>query len=169
MTHDELVNLIANGIPQTGGTWADFGAGRGNFTRALRDLVGTHATIYAIDRDQRALFGQGDDIHTITADFTQPIDLPPLDGLLVANALHFIRDQRKVIQQLAGYLRPGGVFLLVEYDVRLPRGYIPFPLPYARFEHLATALGWQAIERVGARQSPSSGTVMYAAKGDTFP
>lgn len=47
---DELKTLIRGGIASSGGTWADFGAGAGNFTLALRDLLGAEATRYAIDR-----------------------------------------------------------------------------------------------------------------------
>ncbi len=165
MNHAEMVALIQNGIPEPGGIWADVGAGRGNFTRALRDCVGPDATLYAIDRDASAL-RQQHNAQTIVADFTQPIPtLPPLDGLLIANALHFVRQQEIVLRQLASYLRPGGRLLVVEYDVRWPRGYIPFPLPCERFQALATTIGFDTVRQIGARQSPSSGVVMYAAMG----
>jgi trans-aconitate methyltransferase len=163
MTHEEIVALIRGGIPEPGGVWADFGAGRGNFTRALRDCIGPTATLYAIDQDAGALRSH-QDAQTIIADFTRPIpSLPPLDGLLIANALHWVRQQETTMQQLAAYLRPGGRLLVVEYDVRWPRGYIPLPLPYDRFETLATAAGFQSIQQIGARQSPSNGVVMYSA------
>jgi ubiquinone/menaquinone biosynthesis C-methylase UbiE len=162
MTHDEMVALIGRAVSEAGGTWADFGAGRGNFTRALRDLVGPSATLYAIDRDANALRANRD-ARTICADFTRPLDLPPLDGILMANALHWVRRQEAVLSLLAGYLRPGGRLLLVEYDLRWPRSYVPFPVPYARFESLARAAGLEAVQQVGERVSPSSGVGMYAA------
>lgn len=166
MTHDELVALIWGGVPGRGGTWADFGAGTGNFTRALHDLTGADAVIYAVDRDARALSRQQDSIHIMTADFTQSIDeLPQLDGLLVANALHFVRQQQRVIAQLAAYLRDDGTFLIVEYDVRFPRSYIPHPLPYTRFVRLAEDVGLQNVRQVGLRKSPTTGMSMYAAVG----
>ena len=164
MTHDEMVALIRGGIPAEGGVWADFGAGSGNFTRALRDILGPEATLYAVDRDAHALHNHKD-THTITADFTQPVDLPPLDGLLMANALHWVRDHKKGLSLLTSYLRPGGRLLLVEYDVRWPRGYIPFPVSYARFESLAGEIGLEDVQQVGMRQSPSGSAGMYAAVG----
>ncbi|NDJ61316.1 MAG: class I SAM-dependent methyltransferase [Chloroflexi bacterium] len=171
MTHAELVNLIRAGVPDQGGVWADFGAGGGNFTRALHDLLGSAATIFAVDRDGRALErlqaswlgGEAAALHIRTADFTQPLALPPLDGLLVANALHFNRDQAGAVARLAGYLRRGGRFMIVEYEVNSARSYIPFPLPYARFERLMIGAGLGDVVRVGLRRSPSSGTAMYAA------
>jgi ubiquinone/menaquinone biosynthesis C-methylase UbiE len=164
MTHEEMVALIRGGIPKPGGVWADFGAGRGNFTRALRACIGPAATLYAVDRDAGALRSH-QDAQTITADFTRPIpSLPMLDGLLIANALHWVREQETTLRQLAAYLRPAGRLLIVEYDARWPRGYIPFPVPYDRFETLATAAGFKSIQRLATRQSPSGGVDMYSAR-----
>jgi SAM-dependent methyltransferase len=168
MTHDEMVALIRAGVRDSGGPWADFGAGSGSFTRALRALLDDSAALYAVDRDARALrtlaktpgLARTQIIH---ADFTQPLALPPLAGLLIANALHWINDQAALMTLLAGYLRPGGALLLVEYDVRQPRGYIPCPVPYPRFARLAADAGLVDAQRVGERRSPSSGVTMYAA------
>ena len=164
MTHDEMVALIRGGVGEPGGTWADFGAGAGNFTRALREMVGPAATLYAIDRDAHALRRHRDAI-ILQADFTRPVDLPLLDGLLMANALHWVRNQKAVMQLLTGYLRPGGSLILVEYDVRLPRGYIPFPVPFSRFESLARETGLADVRQIGERASSSGSAGMYAAVG----
>jgi precorrin-6B methylase 2 len=53
MDHSDHVNLLRPANLPFGGTWADFGAGTGAFTLALRELVGPHANIYAVDKDQR--------------------------------------------------------------------------------------------------------------------
>jgi hypothetical protein len=117
-----------------------------------------------VDKDQRALSQQGEAICTISADFTKPIaKLPELDGLLVANALHFVRNQSAVIAQLASYLKNGGSFVVVEYAVKLPRGFIPNPLPYEKFERLATETGLVNIHQIGSRTSPTNSMTMYAA------
>ena len=34
-------------------------------------------------------------LHLIPADFTRELELPPLDGILMANSLHFFRDKEK--------------------------------------------------------------------------
>jgi ubiquinone/menaquinone biosynthesis C-methylase UbiE len=162
MTHEEILRLIRRGIEQRGGVWADFGAGTGNFTRALRDLLGPEAILYAIDRDAQALSAHRDAL-TIQADFTRPIELPPLDGVLMANALHWTRFQSETLQQIRDYLRPGGRLILVEYEVRWPRPYIPHPVPYVRFETLALEAGFTQAQYIGRRDSPSGNIGMYAA------
>ena len=96
------------------------------------------------------------------ADATRPLDLPPLDGVLLANLLHFIRDQEGLLRRLHGQLKPGGHLLVVEYDQSLPIPWVPFPVPFARFEALAREAGFEAARQVGYRRSPSSGRGMYA-------
>jgi hypothetical protein len=76
-------------------------------------------------------------LHTRQADFTHPLDLPPLDGIIMANALHFVRDKRPLLQQLRGYLKANGRFLLVEYDTDHGNHWVPHPLAYPTWEKLA--------------------------------
>jgi SAM-dependent methyltransferase len=166
-----MIALIRAGVPPGNGLWADLGAGTGNFTQALRALLGPDSTIYALDRDAKAIAAQrssaemtaGAEIRPVQADFTRPLDLPPLDGVLMANALHFVRDQATVLAHVAGYLRPAGRFLLVEYDVPSPMPWVPFPVPPERFEALARQAGLSVPQVIGSRRSPSTGIRMYAA------
>jgi ubiquinone/menaquinone biosynthesis C-methylase UbiE len=166
-----MVELIRGGVAAPGGTWADLGAGTGNFTWALRELLGPQATIYAVDRDKKAIERQraslahaapGAAILPRQADFTRPLDLPTLDGVLMANALHFVRDQAAALAQIVGYLRPGGHLLVVEYDVDAAISWVPFPMPFERFRALAAGAGLAEATLVGIRRSPSSGIAMYA-------
>ena len=172
MERSEMVALIRAGVPAPGGVWADLGAGTGNFTWALRELLGPSDAIYAIDRDGKAIRRQrelldgerpGAAIIPIQADFTRPLDLPPLDGVLMANSLHFVRDQPAALALIAGYLRPAGRLLLVEYDLRAPVPWVPFPIPPDRLAALASDAGLARPVEVGRRVSPSSGMAMYAA------
>ncbi len=162
-----MVALIQAAIPSgSGGIWADLGAGGGNFTRALGTLLGEHRVIYAVDRALPAAPDHpGEDVHWIQADFTGPVNLPALDGILMANALHFVKDQETVLGHVCGYLRPGGRFVLVEYDLDRPLSYIPYPVSYHRFERLAQTAGLGTIKHTGERRSPTTGIVMYSACG----
>ena len=172
MQQSEMVALIRGGVPRPGGAWADLGAGTGNFSWALAELIGPHGTIYAVDRDGKAIRGineriarddPGAAIVALQGDFTRPLNLPALDGVLLANALHFIRDQEAVLALAAGYLRPGGCLLLVEYDLRTPLPWTPFPISFAHFQSLAAGAGLDAPAQIGRRVSPSSGVAMFAA------
>jgi len=127
VNHQDHINLIKNGVPQVGGTWADFGSGHGAFTLALAEVIGDGGVIYSVDRDHSALQGQLKQMtkqypaittHIIPADFTQTLDIPQLDGIIMANSLHFIRDKLPVLDKLLTYLKRGGRLIIVEYNTR---------------------------------------------------
>lgn len=177
MMVSDAIELIGRTIPRTGGAWADIGAGDGMFTRALVDLLGPNACVYAVDRDPDALtdlesWASEHDANVIPvlADFTGPFELPglegaPLDGLILANALHFVREPERVLTQLASRVRPGGRVVVVEYDRRRPDRWVPFPIPSARLADLAPAAGLSMPIVTAARPSAYGGS-LYAAFAD---
>ena len=162
MDHHDHVNLLRNGITQRGGTWADFGSGDGAFTLALRELVGADVEIYSIDQDggrlreQERAFRQmfpGPNVHFMRQDFAKSLDLPPLDGIVMANALHYFKDKEKLLRHVAGYLKPGGAFILVEYNVDRGNMWVPHPLSWATFEKLAPRAGFEPPRLLGTHAS----------------
>jgi ubiquinone/menaquinone biosynthesis C-methylase UbiE len=171
MNHTDHVNLIRNGIPTPGGVWADFGSGGGAFTLALAELIGPDATIYSIDhnpgalgRQQTVLQARFPDltVHYVTADFTQRLDLPPLDGIVMANALHFVRCKDPVIRLLREYLTSGGRLIVVEYDTDRGNRWVPYPFTYSTWERLAARSGFARTTQIATRPSSFLGR-FYAA------
>ena len=151
MTHEDHVALLRRGIPDTGGVWADLGSGTGAFTLTLADILDRAGTIYSVDVDSRALKEQERvmllrfpdvNVHYIAADYTDLLDLPPLDGIVMANSLHFQRDKGKVLRQIRSYLKPGGRLLLVEYNADSGNPWVPYPISYPSWEKLASAHGF---------------------------
>src|SRR5271157_1994054 len=153
MNHRDHVNLLRSAVVSEGGIWADIGSGTGAFTLALAELIGPNGVIHFVDKDNRALQEQNlalqarfpkVQVQPIKGDFTRPLDLPRLDGIVIANALHFIppRRKREVVRLLKGYLRPHGSFILVEYNVDVGNLWVPFPLTYASWEALAQQCGF---------------------------
>jgi ubiquinone/menaquinone biosynthesis C-methylase UbiE len=169
MEIDDAAALIAPAVPNAGGTWADLGAGRGTFTRALARLLGPDGRVHAVDRDAAAMASlRGATIATHVADFTAPgveraLALLPLDGVLLANALHFVpRDaQPALLERLAAWLVPNGRLVVVEYEGRTPSRWVPYPVSLERLGAV-TPEGMTAPVRVGERRSAYGGT-MYAA------
>src|SRR5437660_5158157 len=98
MKPPEAIAFLEGAVPKARGTWADLGCGDGVFTEALLSRLGPGSRIYAVDRDRRAIdalqrrLPNRPELHPIVADFTRDLDLPePLDGILFANALHYVR------------------------------------------------------------------------------
>ncbi len=153
MDHKDHVNLLRPANLAPGGTWADFGAGSGAFTLALQELVGLTATIYAVDKDrgalhrlesaQRARFPTADWLIPLNEDFTRPLALPPLDGIVMANSLHYYKDKEQVLRHVREFLKPGGVLLLVEYNVDSGNIWVPHPLSFETFRSLAPRAGFR--------------------------
>lgn len=144
--------LLRGGIPRQRGTWADLGAGEGAFTLALADLLGPDARIVAVDRDAGALRANAEVVTarfpavrltTLVADFAAPLVLPPLDGLVAANSLHFVPRDRQVavIRSLAAHLQPGAPFIVVEYDADRGNPWVPHPFTATTFARLAAEAG----------------------------
>src|SRR5262245_50701733 len=99
MKTQEAVELIRTAVTSHEGAWADLGAGSGTFTRALVEILGSDARVVAVDRDAGVLAGlarwarkNAPGVTTLVADLTSPLELPALDGILLANALHFVAD-----------------------------------------------------------------------------
>jgi len=152
MDHKDHVNLLKPANLSSGGTWADFGAGGGAFALALRELIGPEAAIYAVDKDRSALneleaahrarFDSTRNLLLLPKDFSRPLDLPPLDGVLMANSLHFFRDSEKTMRHVASFLRPSGLLLLVEYNTDSGNPWVPYPLSFESFRALALRAGF---------------------------
>jgi SAM-dependent methyltransferase len=178
MEHKDHVGLLSGGIgPRDAANpppvWADLGAGDGAFTLALADLLELDARIIAVDRDGRALRRLADAmgtrfpqvrLETVTADFTGALDLPRLDGVVMANALHFVADGHKdaVLQKIRGYLRPGGRLLMVEYDADSGNPWVPHPFAYGTWEGLALRAGFVGTRRLATVPSRFLGAIYSA-------
>ena len=156
MDHADHVRLLRDGVT-SGGRWADLGAGTGAFTLALAELVGTGGEVTAVDRDrgalhdlERTLRPGGATVRTLRADFTKPIDLAPLDGVVMANSLHFVRDKAPVLALVRAMLKPAGRLLLVEYDADKGNPYVPHPLSFEAWRTLADASGFTGTRELAS-------------------
>ena len=172
MNHTDLVALLEDAVTAQGGRWSDLGSGEGAFTLALADLLGPGARITAVDRDAGALrtlaasmgmrFPQTD-IETLLADFTRPLRMSGLDGIVMANSLHFVRDKAPVLRSVRDMLRPGGTLVIVEYGTDRGNPWVPHPLSYASWEGMAAQAGFEATRLLRTIPSRHLGSMYSAA------
>lgn len=177
MNHEDHVALIRGAfLSDVAGTprvWADFGAGSGAFTLAIRDLVGPEADIYAVDQDRSALESLRGAmrrtfpetyLHLLDGDIRRPPELPPLDGIVAANSLHYVdrKQQAPTLQRWSRLLKPAGRIVLVEYDSNDPTYWLPYPVSFERLGRVARDAGLASPVLLGEHPSRWGGGIYSA-------
>lgn len=166
----KAIALLRPGIPAAGGVWADIGCGDGIFTSALQTLIRPDGEIYAVDRDPSALDALVDHltesykdivVHTVRADFTRELALPSMDGIVMANSLHFVKEKTAVLARLVRLLRHGGRLIVVEYNTSRGNSAVPYPLGDQGFLDLAAQVGLREAH-IASRVPTSFLGEMYA-------
>ena len=170
MTVDDAAKLIAGArITGRAVTWADLGCGDGIFTLALAGILPPGSVVHAMDRDRLALQRipgtyHGTSIVTHERDFTaQPWPFAELDGILLANSLHYVRDQVALIRECQRNMHASGRFLIVEYDTDRANPWVPYPVSVVSLERMFASVGYSAIEMLGTRRSIYQRARIYAA------
>jgi hypothetical protein len=129
--------------------------------------------VYAVDRDPNALrhlghtvrrTGAGAEIHSVVADFTRPMGLPVLHGVVLANALHFVPydEQARVLGQIARLVDAGGSIVVVEYERRAANRWVPYPVSFEALGVLTRGLRLGTPTRLATRPSRYSGSIYSA-------
>lgn len=65
-----------------------------------------------------------------------------LDGIVMANSLHFFKGKEKVLCHVGSLLKPDGRLLLVEYNVDAGNLWVPYPLSFEMYRALAPHAGF---------------------------
>jgi len=149
-------------------TWADLGCGDGVFTRALASRLAPGSTIHAMDRNAAALRALPPEQHGVrirawTGDVTEmPWPFGQVDGVLLANVLHFVRNQAAFLRGCRKQLTLGGHLLVVEYDTDRRNRWVPYPVPSRALTGLCTAAGFARVVVLGSRPSVYQRAPMYS-------
>ncbi|MBC9933181.1 class I SAM-dependent methyltransferase [Chitinophaga qingshengii] len=148
------------------GTWADLGCGSGLFTYALANLLPAGSTIYAVDqapvRLSKHANPQQQKIIPLQLDFVQGKLPADLQGILMANSLHYVKDKAGLIMRLSKQLLPGGQWIIVEYDTAAANPWVPYPIRRKALQQLFMDTGFSHISFLGERPSVYRSGGMYA-------
>jgi trans-aconitate methyltransferase len=169
MTPADARALIAHGSLSEGGprTWADLGCGDGTFTLALAAFLPEGSTIHAVDTDRTALAAiphnsGGVVVVPHVGDFTlHGTGGHDVDGVLMANALHYVRDQDEFLRRLVGTMKQPKL-LLVEYDTDMATRWVPFPLSRKAAARRLADAGLSSVIDLGRRASVFRRADIYA-------
>jgi SAM-dependent methyltransferase len=167
---DAIEMLADSGVEALGPTtWADLGCGGGTFTLALAAVLGAGSTIHAVDRDGSALrkipsAHNGVRITTHRGDFTNRTwSFADLDGILMANSLHYVADQAAFIHACKPRMTSRGRFLIVEYDTSEAGRWLPYPVSQTRLTGLFERAGYSSITVLRSRPSVFRRASLYSA------
>jgi SAM-dependent methyltransferase len=167
---DAVEMLAESGVAALGPTrWADLGCGTGTFTLALADLLAAGSTIHAMDRDASALrtmpsARKNVRITTHRGDFTnQTWPFADLDGILMANSLHYVNDQERFICACEPRMTSARRFLIVEYDTNEASRWVPYPVSKTRLTRLFELAGYSSMRVLRSRPSVYRRASLYAA------
>jgi ubiquinone/menaquinone biosynthesis C-methylase UbiE len=169
MEHALAVDFIRDGVDRSLERWADLGAGSGTFTLALADVLGVRHSIVAFDSDPRAMQSiptefNGVKIRKIIADFgSYNLGRSEFDGLIIANALHFIADTAVLLKSLKDTLSPNGRIIVVEYDTTISSRWIPYPLDFELLRSLTSATGFEICRKIKEVKSAYGEWNIYSA------
>ncbi|WP_291043477.1 hypothetical protein [Dyadobacter sp. 50-39] len=101
-------------------------------------------------------------IKFIEADFgTEVLEVAGLDGILMANALHFIRDKESLIRRLENHFIKDSRFLIVEYDTIASKPWVPYPIDFKGLKSLFDRVGTYTASKLGERRSLYGSAMLY--------
>ncbi len=167
---DAIDMLAGSGVEALGPTtWADLGCGDGTFTLALAALLAPGSTIHAMDRDRWALrkIPSADDgvrIMTHIGDFTNETwPFADLDGILMANSLHYVEDQAAFIRACARQMTSHRRFLIVEYDTDEASRWVPYPVSRTTLTALFAHAGYLSVTFLRSLPSRYRRASLYSA------
>jgi len=143
-------------------TWFDLGCGSGLFTKALNGLLPQDSLIYAVDKQGTAFNNK--DIKFLQLDFVKdPLPNVSVDGILMANSLHYVKDKLLFLTRIKNHLKTRGVFLLVEYDIETSNQWVPYPISLLSAGTLSTQAGFESFAKISDRPSVFNGRKIYSA------
>lgn len=115
-----------------------------------------NGTVYAVDKDKHALSQLAQlnpAIINHRQDFTTPLTLQNLDGILMANSLHFVKQQQSLLKTLSHHLETNGKFVIIEYDIARANPWVPFPVPFEKLQELAARANLSKPVKVATKDS----------------
>jgi ubiquinone/menaquinone biosynthesis C-methylase UbiE len=152
------------------GIWVDAASGDGVFAETLIEqspstitVIGLDLRLSAAQRFRNAVCRVVNNGVALQADLSSPLPVRSVDGILVANGLHFFQEkqQAEILRNFARALKDGGSLIIVEYNTARPTAAVPFPIPIQSMDRLLITSGFEHVQNTSRVRSSYLGE-MYA-------
>lgn len=148
--------------------WADLGCGTGTFTIALANLLNNNSVVYAVDKNKIALKNIPEKIRNIKIEklhvnFIRDEIPKNLDGILMANSLHFVKNKKEFINRIKQNLNDNGLFIMVEYDTEKSNPWVPYPISFNSLKILFNNLGFSNCIKINEYPSKFRRANLFSA------
>jgi len=163
MSDEDAISLIEKAVSgHEQQVWADLGCGSGTFTKALNSLLSNGSHITAVDRKKQQL--DLPNVDFLQANFEHDnLKISGLNGILMANAIHYIADKAALVRKLEPMFTGSPHFIMIEYDTDRANPWVPFPITFKQLQTLFGTLGYHKIVKVSERPSAYRSGNMYCA------
>jgi ubiquinone/menaquinone biosynthesis C-methylase UbiE len=169
MQLQQAIDLIRNKDidAETASVWADLGCGSGLFTNALASLLKDESTIYAVDKNLSSFdknsFLKNISIKPVQLNFENAtLPFNHLDGILMANSLHYVKNKKEFLEKLKTYLNEKACFLMVEYDTEISNDWVPYPISFLSIKKLFNESGFGSVTKINERPSAYNRGNLYS-------
>ncbi len=170
MKFDVALQLIEEGVERTHTKqiWADLGAGNGLFTHALSTFLPDGSTLYAIDMNANRMESirvwQQIELKKIQADFVGDAwKAEPLNGVLMANSLHFVKEKESFLRKMKVKLSTGGKLLVIEYEMEKGNTWVPYPVGFKKLSEIVKDAGFSSLKKLKEAPSVYDHRMIYSA------
>lgn len=160
MNLDEVIRLIRPAFKQKSvQRWADLGCGSGLFTLALLQELEHGSKIVALDQNisdfnwDQIPEDRRFEIILLQEDMNNFQASEILDGILMANSLHFIKDKLSFLKTLIPTLNDVGSVIIIEYDTDRSNPWVPYPVKLKDMQSILSAAGFKSSTVIGFHPS----------------
>ena len=102
-------------------------------------------------------------IEKVHGNFIQTVLPQNLNGILMANSFHYVKDKNTFIKKIEKNLKLEGSFIIVEYDMDNSNPWVPYPLSFNSLKKFFEKFRYTSITKLNEHPSMYRRANIYSA------